>query len=106
MYAISKDVSGLSSHWIIECKKWATKNKVEVDIVRALYGVKSNLRVGNALLATTSHFTRGAKQFKTSRYDLELKDCEDVLGWISKYGPNPDGTLYLRSNQLILPGNK
>jgi restriction endonuclease Mrr len=103
LYAISKDISGLRSHWIIECKKWAPDRKVGVEIVRALYGVKSDRKMGNALLATTSHFTHGVEAFKNSRYDLALKDYEGILQWINEYTPHPNGKLYIRDNRLVIP---
>jgi HJR/Mrr/RecB family endonuclease len=104
IFAISKTIEpGLASSWIIECKKYAPENKVGVDIVRALYGVKSNMKVANALLATTSYFTKGAKDFKASRYDIDLRDYESILEWINHYRPNPTGRLYIKDNKLILP---
>jgi len=105
IFAISKDIElGVKTSWIIECKKYAAENKVGVGIVRALYGVKSNLKVANALLATTSYFTKGAKDFKASRYDIELKSYADILEWINEYRPNPNGRLYIKDNRLIIPG--
>jgi len=105
IFAIAKAIKpGLETSWIIECKKYAPENKIGVDFVRALYGIKSDLKVANALLATTSHFTKGAKDFKASRYDIELKDYHNILEWINEYRPNPDGELYIKNNQLIVPG--
>ncbi|WPD23102.1 MAG: restriction endonuclease [Candidatus Electrothrix scaldis] len=88
-----------------ECKRHAKHRKVGVDIVRALYGVKHDLRVGNALLATTSNFTKGVYDFKASRYDLELRDFEGILKWLNEYHPNPDGELHIKDNNLVLPDN-
>jgi len=107
IFAISKDIeAGVSSSWIIECKKYQKQNKVGVDIVRALYGVKSNLKVANALIATTSYFTKGAKDFKESRYDIEFKDYHDIIEWINNYKPNPHGKLYIENSKLVLPNVK
>lgn len=104
IFAISKEIlSGVKTSWIIECKKYSPENKVSIDIVRALYGIKSNLRIANALIATTSYFTKGANDFKASRYDIELKDYESILEWINQYHPNPNGKLYIKNNQLIIP---
>lgn len=103
IYAITKNIEpGVETSWIIECKKYAPENKVGVDIVRALYGIKSNLKIANALLATTSYFTKGAKAFKASRYDVELKDYYNILEWINQYRPNPNGKLYIKDNRLIV----
>ncbi len=106
LFGVSKDIAGVRTSWVIECKKYAEHRKVGVDIVRALFGVKGELQVANAMLATTSHFTRGVHDYKASRYDLELKDFEGVLGWINEYKPHPGGKLYIRDNRLILPGDK
>ena len=103
IFAINKDISGLQQSWIIECKKYREDRKVGVDIVRQLFSVKDDLRVGNALLATTSHFTAGVEKYKDSRYDLELKDREGILRWIDEYHPKKGG-LYLRDSGLKLPG--
>jgi len=92
IFAISKDISGLKSSWIIECKGW--QNKVSIDVVRALYGVKNDLKISNALLATTSHFSSDVIKYKASRYDLELKDYNGLIEWINQYKPKEDGTLY------------
>ncbi|MBS1663376.1 MAG: pentapeptide repeat-containing protein [Bacteroidetes bacterium] len=92
IFAISKDISGLKSSWIIECKGW--ENKVGIDVVRALYGVKADLKVSNALLATTSEFSGDVLKYKASRYDLELKDYYGLLEWINTYKPKNDGKLY------------
>jgi len=55
------------------------------------------------LIATTSYFTKNANDFKASRYDIELKDYEAILKWINQYRPNPNGKLYIKNNQLIIP---
>jgi HJR/Mrr/RecB family endonuclease len=106
IYAVSKDIKGdVETSWIIECKKNSPERKVGVDVVRALYGVKGQLQAVNALLATTSYFTEGAKELKASRYDIELKDYEGILEWINEYRPNPNGKLYIKDNKLIVPGD-
>ncbi len=105
LYAITKETcASVKTSWIIECKKYARANKVGVDIVRALWGVKQDLRVANAMLATTSHFTEGVDAFKASRYDLELRDYEGVVEWLNKYQPNPSGHLYIKDYRLVVPG--
>ena len=105
IFAVVKNISGLQTSWIIECKRYALHHKVGVDIVRALYGVKYDLRVGNALLATTSYFTKGVQDFKASRYDLELRDYEGILEWLNQYHPNSRGELYIKDYHLVLLGN-
>ncbi|MEO1365902.1 MAG: restriction endonuclease, partial [Acidobacteriota bacterium] len=112
IFALSPDRDvGVKNSWIIECKRYAPDNPVGVDIVRALYG--SNLlnrgdqAAGMKMLATTSHFTAGAKAFKASRYDLALKDYEGILDWLNTYRPNPNGRLYIDTGgKLVVPGEE
>lgn len=104
IYAISPVAGNETTSWIIECKKYAPKNKIGVDIVRALYGLRMDLQVANAMLATTSDFSRDARAYKASRYDLKLKAYKDLLEWINQYHPNPNGKLYIKNNRLIVPG--
>lgn len=102
LFAISRDISGVKTSWIVECKKYKPENKVGVEVVRSLFGVKHDLRVANAMIATTSHFTRGVKDFKESHYDLDLRDYEGILDWINDYRPNPSGRLLVRQNRVLI----
>jgi len=104
IFGVYRDVSGIPHAWIIECKKWAKDRLVGVDIVKTLYGTMNDLRVGAAMLATTSHFTKGAKEFKASRYDFELRDYEAIIEWLNAYHPNPEGKLVIKDCKLVLPG--
>ena len=73
--------------FIIECKKHNEDNKVGVELVRGLYGVKTAERYNQAILVTTSTFTRDAKEFvKPLKFELELKDYDDVARWCKEYG--------------------
>lgn len=106
IFGIHRDVSGLESAWLVECKKFRPDRPVGVELVRSFWAVKTDLNVPNGLIATTSHFTTGAKQFKTSRWDLSFRDLEAVLEWVNAYKPNPDGSLYLRHDRLLVRPRK
>ncbi|AAO10816.2 restriction endonuclease [Vibrio parahaemolyticus] len=91
--AFHKDQLGIRSKYIIECKHYADTNKVGVDIVRALYGVKNSRSGGNVgIIVTTSTFTSGAREFieneATTNLDLTLADKEQLLEWLKGYGKN------------------
>lgn len=103
IFAISKDITGVETSWIIECKRYSPKNKVGIEIVRGLYCQKNELHVANAMVATTSQFTQGVYDFKASRYDFALRDFEGILEWINMYHPHPNGMLYMKEKQLIIP---
>ena len=80
------------------------KNRlVGIDVVRSLYAVKSQMGVPNALIATTSNFTKSAEQFGVSRFDLSLIDYEAILEWINSYRPNPKGYLHVRDKRIQDP---
>jgi hypothetical protein len=88
--AVHRNSMGIDTRYFIECKRYAPDNKVDVGIVRALYGVHSGLSGANkSIIATTSSFTSEAVRFANeglkSKWEMDLKDINDVLGWISNY---------------------
>lgn len=71
---------------IIECKRYAPHRKVSVSQVRSLYGVAQDERVTKALLATTSSFTKSARDFATSHiWQLGLLEYEDIVRMTRNY---------------------
>jgi hypothetical protein len=69
--------------FLIECKRWNPQNKVGVSLVRALYGVKVHQGATKAILATTSSFTREAREiFTAHRWELEPRDYDGVMDWV------------------------
>lgn len=77
---------GVKSKYIIECKRYAKTNPVSVGLVRSLYGVQTQEGANKSILATTSHFTSGAKNFASSanstQWGMDLKDYDDIVEWI------------------------
>ncbi len=73
----------ISTKYLIECKRYARANKVSIDIVQRLFGVKIAEAANKAILATTSTFTKDARHFASNHFwDLALKDYEDIMEWI------------------------
>ena len=107
IFAVSKDISGTQSSWIVECKKYKQDNKVGVHAVRALYGVAGDLRRPNAamMLATTSSFTSGARRYAAEKYNFELRDYERIIEWLNEYRPHQDGRLYIKDHRLTSSGD-
>ena len=71
--------------FLIECKRYAPSRKVDVALVRALYGVKVHEQATKAILATTSTFTKPALEiFDTHKWELEARDMTGVMNWISR----------------------
>ncbi|WP_136799969.1 restriction endonuclease [Desulfosediminicola ganghwensis] len=88
--AIHRNDLGIDTKYFIECKRYAPENKVGVEIVRALHGVKNTVGAPNkVILATTSSFTSGAVDFvqnqAPSTWDISLKDYNDILQWMRLY---------------------
>lgn len=73
---------------VVECKRYSEKRPVGVEIVRSLYGVVEEERANKGLVATTSHFTSGAVDFRDRlRYRLELADYKRICDWLQPYAP-------------------
>jgi Restriction endonuclease len=71
---------------LIECKRYAPTLPVSVEIVRGLYGVSMSEGATNGIIATTSHFTKGAKSFQAqNKYKLHLADFDNVKVWLETY---------------------
>jgi len=88
--AISEDKLGIKTKFFIECKHYKEGNKIGVDVVRSLNGVKNQKEGPNkTIIATTSSFTLDAEKFVTeqmsSSWDMELADYNRVMDWIKNY---------------------
>lgn len=76
----------IRSKYLIECKRYSLDKKVTVSVVRQLYGVKFHETVNKAILATTSAFTKDAREFASKHiWDLDLKAHDDIIQWIQEY---------------------
>lgn len=84
--AIRSDL-GVRAKYIIECKRYAPTKRIGVGLVRALYGVQVAEGANKSILATTSTFTRGARDFASQRniteWAMDLKDFSDIRGWVT-----------------------
>lgn len=93
--AFRTDELGISNKYFIECKHYAKENKIGVEMVRALHGVK-NIKDGpnKTILVTTSSFSADARKFvendMQSRWDMALADYEQIVAWIDDYKELPN----------------
>jgi hypothetical protein len=85
--AMSTNLAGIPSKYIIECKRYKSGHKVGVHVVRALYCVQTLVEADRAIVATTSSFTNGAWKLskKGALWTVELKDFDALLGWLGTY---------------------
>jgi restriction system protein len=83
IYAAKKDHLG-TFLYIVECKKYAPDRPIGVALVRQLNGVVQAEQATAGILATTSSFTRGAKEFqKTIAFQISLKDYFGIQEWLN-----------------------
>ena len=81
-----EDNNFTNNKYLIECKRYHTNNKVTVETVRSLYGVKCSLQASKAIIVTTSSYTKPALDFANRHpWELELKDFSDIKKWLKKY---------------------
>lgn len=65
---------------IIECKHWGENHKVDVSVVRSVYGVQMAMQANQSVIVTSSRFTRDAREFAEERENLmALWDIDDLL---------------------------
>lgn len=81
--AYQKDIPGVEVGWIVECKHYDPKNKVSVDIVRSLFGVRDYLGIANAAIVTTSSFTSEAINFAKACPAIKLIDRSLLQKWLA-----------------------
>lgn len=71
---------------LVETKRYSPARPVQVAIVRQLYGTLLDHGASSAMLVTSSHFTKGAKEFQSKhQYQLSLKEYADIIKWIQMY---------------------
>ncbi len=69
--------------YLVECKNYNPTRKVEVDVVRNLYGVVSAENATCGIIATTSYFTKQAQDFQQSvKFRMSLNDFNSIKQWL------------------------
>jgi restriction system protein len=69
--------------YLVECKKYAPDHPVGVGLVRQLNGVVQAAQATAGILATTSFFTRGAREFqKMIPFQISPKDYVGIQEWL------------------------
>lgn len=71
---------------LVECKRYADHRRIGPALVRNLYGVVEHEHASHGILATTSFFTQGAREWTFDlQYKLSLHDYNDVVAWCREY---------------------
>jgi restriction system protein len=82
MYAAQNSALGRFLY-LVECKRYLPPEKVGVQIVRQLYGVVELKQANAGIVATTSFFTRGAKELQQELgYRVHLADYLQLERWL------------------------
>lgn len=85
LYALRTDPFG-TTLYVIECKRYASSQKVGVEIVRGLYGVTLAERATMGIIVTTSTFSPAAIDFADPlKYQLSLRDYDALREWLDEY---------------------
>jgi restriction system protein len=88
IYVAKRDTLG-ALMYLVECKRFDPNRPVGVGLIRQLYGVVEQEDATGGILATTSFFTKGAKEFREKlHYRLSLKDYVDLHRWIKQLRPH------------------
>jgi len=74
---------GIPVRMMVQCKRNSTNRPVGVSVVREVWSVKSEYMFHQAMIATTSTFTKGARD-KAEKWQLDLRDAEAIMDWCSK----------------------
>lgn len=83
MYAARDDGLGRFLY-LVECKRYTPPGKVGVQVVRSLYGVVQQKRANAGIIATTSFFTKGAKELQQELvYQMQLRDYLELQRWLT-----------------------
>jgi hypothetical protein len=71
---------------LVEAKQHSESRPVGVSLVRSLFGTLVDHQATTGMLVTTSRFSDPAKAFQQRhKYQLSLKDYQDVVSWILRY---------------------
>lgn len=74
----------VGGHYVVQCKRYAVNNKVDVSTIRDLFGVVTSERASKGVMITTSGFTQQAKEFACGK-PLELIDGTALTILLRKY---------------------
>jgi len=102
--AVKQDVFGIETKYLIECKKFDESRKIGLEVINGVIGAKTLQGVEHALLVTTSTFSNHIIQNKAifQNLNINLKDGNDLIKWISNYKPRDDYGLWINPNLEFL----
>ena len=70
---------------MVQCKRYSQNRKVGVSVVKDVWATKWEKGFHHAMIATTSHFTKGAME-KAESWNFDLRDHESIVELCKEYG--------------------
>ena len=78
--AVRRDVGGCKVRYAIQCKRYAATRRITADPIRALSGVLDRFQAHVGVIATTSYFTKPAKdEVEAHLWKIDLRDYEKIV---------------------------
>lgn len=69
---------------MVQCKKYSQTRKVGLDVVKDVWATKWDKGFHQAMIATTSTFTKGAVE-QANKWGFEMRDHKAIVDYCSKY---------------------
>jgi len=70
---------------MVQCKRYKNMRKVGIDVVKNVWTTKCKNKFHQAMIATTSMFTRGARD-EANLWNIELRGQQELVEWCECYG--------------------
>lgn len=81
-----QDLNGFPLKFLVECKRYAKKRPVGIDIIRSFSDVIKEEKANKGIIFTTSYFTKDSKKRKDKEgYILDFMDRLEIMKWIEEY---------------------
>lgn len=79
-------IAGSELLCLVDTKRYRPDRKVTVGMVRTLYGTLTHYQANQAMLVTTSSFTKDAHDFREEHnWQLDLKEYSHIVGWLQDH---------------------
>jgi restriction endonuclease Mrr len=80
LLAVKHTAPDFHCEMLVQCKKYASDRPVGISFVRELWSVRWARSAHQAMLATTSSFTSGARA-QADEWKLDLRDHDGIIQW-------------------------
>jgi len=83
--AVRRDIAGFQVRYAIQCKRYAAARKITAEPIRALAGVLDRFQAHVGVVATTSFFTKPAREeVEGHLWKISLRDFENIVAALKK----------------------